>query len=184
MLLLYSYTGIYRGSGDCVWMSSWQAYKCNNLDHRMMIVESMDADTETRRVSPVALLSDGYVDLINGPQDHGWCHGYTCQERISTFYTIVDTGRFYDLHFTGTNPQHLRYYMLNAEDSQSLVVSTYYSNPQRLDVYVDGIYILPTNGVIEDGVFTWKVRDGVYTSPSVPDVGLAVHSNHIVCVLE
>ncbi|XP_071828580.1 fibrocystin-L-like isoform X3 [Apostichopus japonicus] len=156
--------GIYRGSGDCVWMSSWQAYKCNNLDHRMMIVESMDADTETRRVSPVALLSDGYVDLINGPQDHGWCHGYTCQERISTFYTIVDTGRFYDLHFTGTNPQHLRYYMLNAEDSQSLVVSTYYSNPQRLDVYVDGIYILPTNGVIEDGVFTWKAPEAGETN--------------------
>jgi hypothetical protein len=62
----------------------------------------MDNDTETRRLSPVAIISDnGYLDLINGnllilnnffsliyyffitifigPQDHGWCGGYTCK---------------------------------------------------------------------------------------------------------
>jgi len=40
----------------------------------------MDSDTETRRLSPVAIISDnGYLDLINGPQDHGWCGGYTCK---------------------------------------------------------------------------------------------------------
>ncbi|KAJ8026005.1 Fibrocystin-L [Holothuria leucospilota] len=156
--------GIYRGNGDCEWVDNWQAYKCHNLDHMMMIVESMDADTETRRVSPVSLYSDSYIDLINGPQDRGWCHGYTCQERISTFYTIVDTGRYYDLHFTGTSPQKLRYHLLNADENQALVVSTFYSNPQRLDVYANGIYILPTNGVIENGVFTWKAPEAGETN--------------------
>lgn len=32
----------------------------------MMAIESLDSDTETRRLSPVAVVSDGYVDLING----------------------------------------------------------------------------------------------------------------------
>ena len=32
----------------------------------MMIIESMDEDTELRRLSPIALLSDRYVDLENG----------------------------------------------------------------------------------------------------------------------
>jgi len=32
----------------------------------MLVIESMDADTETRRLSPVALLGNGYIDLING----------------------------------------------------------------------------------------------------------------------
>lgn len=82
------------------------------------MVESMDADTETRRISPVALLANGYVDLINGPQDHGWCLGYTCQERISTFNTLVATGLEYELYFTGTNPQGLRIFFLNAQDTQ------------------------------------------------------------------
>jgi len=60
----------------------------------MLIIESMDTDTETRRLSPVAILGDGYLDLINGPQDHGWCSGYTCRKRLSTFMAVVATGLF------------------------------------------------------------------------------------------
>ena len=55
----------------------------------MMMVESLDLTTETRRLSPIAVMADGYVDLINGPQDHGWCAGYTCQKRLSTFPVIL-----------------------------------------------------------------------------------------------
>ena len=121
----------------------------------MMVVESMDADTEVRRVSPVALLADGYVDLINGPMDHGWCLGYTCQERISTFYTVVATNKDYELYFTGTNPQSLRFHLLNANDSQALTVGVWYANPQRLDVYVNGLYIIPTNGEYVNGGLQW-----------------------------
>lgn len=47
-------------------MSSWQSYKCFGLNYRMLVIESLDADTETRRLSPVAVVGDGYVDLING----------------------------------------------------------------------------------------------------------------------
>ena len=68
--------GIYRGTNnECEYNSNWQAYKCHGIDHMMLIVESMDGDTEVRRLSPMAMYSDGYVDLINGPQDQGWCHG-------------------------------------------------------------------------------------------------------------
>lgn len=34
-----------------------------------------------------------YIDLINGPQDHGWCSGYTCRKRVSTFMALVATGK-------------------------------------------------------------------------------------------
>lgn len=47
-------------------MNSWQSYKCFGLNYRMVAIESLDSDTETRRLSPVAVLGDGYVDLING----------------------------------------------------------------------------------------------------------------------
>lgn len=59
----------------------------------MLIIESMDDDTEVRRISPVAILGEGYIDLINGPQDHGWCSGYTCRKRLSTFMSLVATGK-------------------------------------------------------------------------------------------
>lgn len=50
----------------CTYMSSWQSYKCFGLNYRMLVIESLDADTETRRLSPVAVVGDGYLDLING----------------------------------------------------------------------------------------------------------------------
>jgi len=31
----------------------------------------MDKDHEIRRISPVAVASDGYTNLLNGCQDHG-----------------------------------------------------------------------------------------------------------------
>ena len=78
----------------------WQAYWCPEVNYEMLIIESMDPDTEDRRLSPVAVLGDGYLDLINGPQDHGWCDGYTCQERISTFMVLVATGEITQYQFT------------------------------------------------------------------------------------
>jgi hypothetical protein len=62
------------------------------MNYEMLVIESMDSDTETRRLSPVAILGDGYIDLINGPQDHGLCSEYTCRKRVSTFHALVATG--------------------------------------------------------------------------------------------
>ena len=65
-------------------MESWNAYRCQRLQHLMLVIESMDADSEVRRLSPIALVGgdtgggarDGswYTDLINGPMDHGRCN--------------------------------------------------------------------------------------------------------------
>jgi len=62
-------SGVIRAG--CSYMSSWQSYKCFGLNYRMLAIESLDSDTETRRLSPVAVLGDGYLDLING----GWKNG-------------------------------------------------------------------------------------------------------------
>jgi hypothetical protein len=66
---LYSYPGIVRDQNLCQYVNEWQGYECRNLTYKMLIIESMDFDTEARRISPVAILSDNkYLDLINGPQ--------------------------------------------------------------------------------------------------------------------
>ncbi|XP_035687262.1 fibrocystin-L-like [Branchiostoma floridae] len=141
--------GIVRDD-SCTYKSYWQAWECHDIDYEMLIIESMDADTEMRRLSPVALLADGYVDLENGPQDQGWCSGYTCQKRISTFWTVVGIARHYELYFTGTSPQNLRLRLLNARSDQSMRLGIFYANPQRLDIYAGGRYILPENGAFND----------------------------------
>lgn len=141
-IVLFSHlcSGVIRK--DCEYMRTWQGYKCTGLNYRMLVIESLDADTETRRLSPVAVLGDGFVDLINGrrffveivgmmnwlcpqcvslclgPQDHGWCAGYTCQKRVSLFHSIIATNRSFDIFFSSTSPQKLRLMMLNADPAE------------------------------------------------------------------
>ncbi|XP_068094025.1 fibrocystin-L-like [Hyperolius riggenbachi] len=152
--------GIIRDS-SCVYMSSWEAYKCFGLNYEMLVIESLDSDTETRRLSPVAVLAkgDGYVDLLNGPSNHDFCSGYSCRKRVSLFHPIVATNKSYEVFFTSTSPQKLRLKLLNADNTKAVRVGIYYSNPQRLDVYVNNIYINPTN-------INWKGSDYTLLAPT------------------
>ena len=137
----YPRKGIIRGSSsksNCVYVDAWNAYKCESINYKMLIMESLDADTERRRLSPIAIASEGYIDLVNGPQDHGWCHGYTCQERISTFNFIVATGKHYEIFLTSYNPQKTRFQLLNANETDAIRIEIFYPKPQRLDIYRKG----------------------------------------------
>jgi hypothetical protein len=143
----YPYRGISRGP-TCTYQSSWQMYLCTNkTDYRMLIIESMDSDTETRRLSPVAIMSDnGYIDLINGPQDHGWCNGYTCQKRISTFMALIEGQHHYDIYLSSTQPNQIRFRIVNSTVSTAVsTLALHYDSLQQIDVYANGIYVSPTN---------------------------------------
>ncbi|XP_050924319.1 LOW QUALITY PROTEIN: PKHD1 like 1, tandem duplicate 1 [Lates calcarifer] len=162
---------------DCTYMSTWQSYKCFGLNYRMLVIESLDADTETRRLSPVAVLGDGYVDLINGPQDQGWCSGYTCQKRVSLFHSIVATGHSFDVFFSSVSPQKLRLMMLNANPSESVLVSVFYSKPQRLDAYVDNKLVAPTNAKWNNDKTDYTLQKPVYAGQYVPQLNASEGTN-------
>ncbi|XP_069129825.1 fibrocystin-L-like [Argopecten irradians] len=138
---------------QCRYEAAWQAYQCDNLDYRMMIIESLDADTESRRLSPVAVLGDGYLDLINGPQDHSGCSYGGCRKRLSTFMSVVAAGKKYLLHFTTTSPQTLRLFLLNSDDSQVVTVGIWYSQSNRRDVYVGEQLVLAKNARMVNGKY-------------------------------
>ncbi|XP_053190049.1 fibrocystin-L-like [Scomber japonicus] len=163
---------------DCTYIKSWQSYKCFGLNYRMLVIESLDSDTETRRLSPVAVLGDGYVDLINGPQDHGWCSGYTCQKRVSLFHSIVATGRSFDIYFSSVSPQKLRFMMINADQSESIMVSVFYSKPQRLDVYVNNSLIAPTNAKWNDDNTDYTLKEPTSPGQYVPQLSATMGTNY------
>ncbi|CAK8682961.1 unnamed protein product [Clavelina lepadiformis] len=132
--------GILRNSA-CAYNGDWQAYNCQSdgenrtLDYRMLVIESLDSDTETRRLSPLAMLSNRYIDLNNGL-------------RISTFYTIVATGHHYDVYFTGYAPKNLRLTLLNVDDDITVRVAMWYARPEKLEVFrfeSGPRFILPEN---------------------------------------
>ncbi|KAM6974364.1 PKHD1 like 1, tandem duplicate 1, partial [Tautogolabrus adspersus] len=162
---------------NCTYVSSWQSYKCFGLNYRMLVIESLDPDTETRRLSPVAVLGDGFVDLINGPQDHGWCGGYTCQLRVSLFHSIIATGHSFEVFFSSTSPQKLRLMMLNADSSESVMVSVFYSKPQRMDVYLDNNLIAPTNAEWNDDKTDYELKKPLYAGQYVPQLNATMGTN-------
>jgi len=141
-------TGIYRDD-SCAWNSDWRAYKCQGINHRLMIIESMDRDTKIRRLSPIAMLanpgSEGWIDLVNGPQDFSCCSGYTCAERLSTFFTMVATGLEYEVMFTSIPPQNFRIHMLYNDGGDAVRAKIWFPKQQRLDIYVDGMFMNPNN---------------------------------------
>ncbi|KAJ1639494.1 hypothetical protein T492DRAFT_832763 [Pavlovales sp. CCMP2436] len=158
--------GLYRAGCESR-SASWNAHLCpGSLDRRylQLVIESMDGDTETRSLVPVALtnLEDDTVDLMNGGQDHGWCFGYTCLKRLSTFFAIVAGGSRNRVDFTGTPPGTVRFHTLGygahppslassvADNSGRLTVKMTYTTAQKHKVYLGGIFVQDAN-VAADG---------------------------------
>ena len=162
--------GVYRAG--CTFMPLWNAWKCKSKESggvtpARLIVESMDSDHTSRSLTPVALASGGYVDLLNGGWDHQRakdCGGYGCLTRLMSFHATVGIGRGYDLAFTGTNPQNLRLMMPSGAglvspkghvgNETKLLISLYYSNPQKLEVHYKGAVVPPIDGVFNSYNFS------------------------------
>lgn len=144
--ITYPYRGISLAP-TCAYQPNWQMYFCNNtVDYRMLIIESMDADTETRRLSPVAIMSDnGYIDLINGPMNHACCNGYACRKRVSTFMAIVESNHTYKIYLSSTQPNQIRFRILNADARIKVILALRYDSLQQIDVYLNDTYVSPTN---------------------------------------
>ncbi|GFN92106.1 fibrocystin-l [Plakobranchus ocellatus] len=152
--------GIFK-TDTCTWNSKWRGFDCQNVyDWRLLTIESMDDDTETRRLSPVAIFNhEGYVDLINGPQDHGWCNGYTCRRRLSTFQAIVALDNPFDIFLSSTNPRQMRYMLMNSNSDNCVRLSIWSTQINRLEVEVDGVVRLPKNGYLDsNGRLRFKLK--------------------------
>jgi len=58
--------GVRRSPGPCAFNPSWNGYQCLNTPMEMFVAESLDPDSETRRVAPTAVSSSGFSDILNG----------------------------------------------------------------------------------------------------------------------
>lgn len=60
------------------------------------------------------------------------------------------------MYFTGTNPQNLRMHLLNSELNDAVLLAVYYKVRQRLDVYVNNVYLQPLNVVYKNNQQTFN----------------------------
>jgi hypothetical protein len=77
----------------------------------------------------------GVVDLLVPCMDHGWCSGYTCQKRLSTFWTTSAMGHTHGINFTGTPARHLRLWQPYVAESDETVMHLDYFEQKRRYVW-------------------------------------------------
>eukprot|EP00294_Goniomonas_avonlea_P017729 CAMPEP_0114573266 /NCGR_PEP_ID=MMETSP0114-20121206/18770_1 /TAXON_ID=31324 /ORGANISM="Goniomonas sp, Strain m" /LENGTH=288 /DNA_ID=CAMNT_0001760605 /DNA_START=154 /DNA_END=1017 /DNA_ORIENTATION=+ len=131
---------------NCTLMPEWNAYRCpSNNVYRVVVIESKDSDREIRRISPLAVAANGWVDLMNGMQDHGWCFSYTCLARLMTFHPVLLMGADYQFHFAGTTPQTLGVHLLAPGPTDRVKIRIHYQAPQRLQVFVGDRFVEDVN---------------------------------------
>jgi hypothetical protein len=71
------------------------------------------------------------------------------KKRTNGFFFLSD--KWVKLMMTSTAPQRMRFMLLNAAPTDCVGLSIWKAQPYRLDVYVDGQYIMPTNGYTAAG---------------------------------
>eukprot|EP00798_Chlamydomonas_sp_ICE-L_P008885 gene8886-3764_t len=137
---------------SCTYSPTWNSYTClDNVnsfllnpakkpnpipqggifgDPQLFVLESRDADMETRNFGPVFFNLSGSVDVNVACMDHGWCFAYTCLKRLSTFWTYLPTYHEAEITFQGTPAKVFRlwypYAPKDAEMDAEVVVSLNY----------------------------------------------------------
>jgi hypothetical protein len=84
------------------------------------------------------LPSDGCVPLVwRHLFLQGWCFTYTCQKRLSTFWTYLPSGHTVPISFKGTPSQVFRLWWPYADPDQELVLDIdYLRTPNRRFVWL------------------------------------------------
>jgi len=139
-------------------------------DPQLLVIESRDKDTEDRNFGPVLLESGGAVDLLTPCMDHGWCFGYTCQKRLSTYWATVAANQTFAVNTTGTPPRNMRLWFPYAASTSEVVLVVNYFEINRRYLWLDGVGRLSPSGsppAVGDGqphgAYAWRQGEGLLT---------------------
>ena len=161
-------------SASCTHNTDNHYHKCDSLDYGQVMYESMDIDTETRRVAPIAYMADGTVDIVNGVLDTSCCAGYACQLRQTTHPLIMQCGKEYELATTGTLNKDIKLHMLRQDASCQIKLKIYTRRQNRQDVFINEQLVLATNSFLDaDNSLAFENP----TASHVPSISDAVGTN-------
>lgn len=158
---------------QCTRVSRLGIHRCpvnDGATHRMLVFESMDSDTESRRIAPLTLRSSVSTDALEGPsvlaRDDS---GAVVSRFLSSFFPIVAVDRLYNASFDGGSPFHCRLVMLHAAADDDVLLQLNYSGvSERLDVYCSG-ELVRSSGLQTVGSLTERVHGPQH----VPALGIS-----------
>jgi len=121
-----AYTGRESHTSDavssCDSKPSWNAYHCGGDEKfGLLLFESLDSDKEDRNLQPITITNDNlevsgtsYLNIINQFMNDEEAGFYTKMKRPSKFTSLsylsdVEGENVYDIEFTGTIPEELKF---------------------------------------------------------------------------
>ncbi|XP_064411311.1 fibrocystin [Latimeria chalumnae] len=135
-----SSTGTYRKEDRCDYKSEWQGYLCEKTNYIMMVMENLDANSETRNLSSVVAVTDYFVDIFTSATSQDTC----CNSKhLSTFYSVLPVAKLTKVCFSELTPQNLRLYLIGGQNQTKVTLTFFYDAPQHLRVYYGGTYVPP-----------------------------------------
>lgn len=132
----------------CNSVTPWNAYLCSNKNIAQLVIDSLDADSETRLISPINVLgqTSRFNSTLNSFMDHTTDAHYTSLHRLSRFPSLVQTNQFYEIRFTGTQPGSTRYTIAGGESGVDwLHLKIDFSQSRLFDVYANDVLIKPND---------------------------------------
>lgn len=126
---------------NCEIRPEWSGAWCSNRNLGVLLFESLDADKEDRSIQPVHITNEetGYKNKVNSFMDHGWDGFYTSQKRLSRFPVQIQTMGDYQIDFTGTPAQKMRFKL--EADVGGVKIKIPYPNAQSYAVLLNGVEI-------------------------------------------
>ena len=125
-------------------VSTWNSYLCKNDKIAQLMFESKDSDAETRTFSPINILDQNskFNSTLNNFMDHCWDGHYTCQFRLSRFPSLIQTNRYYEIKFTGTQPANTRYTIAGGQTGVDwLHLKIDFSQSRLFNLYANGVLV-------------------------------------------
>ena len=135
----YSDVGIYRDN-QCTYTEGVDGQRghlgtwfcpTSTAQYYDVTYESMDLDFLTRKLTPLAIRSGGYLAIVNGPADHSQCLGYGCSLREMILHSTMACNKEYDFYISSNYPLNSRFHVPFAPDDCLIKLTIYNKRPNR-----------------------------------------------------
>jgi len=150
--LLPNNPGIIHREG-CTFVGRSNGYMCQksqlyNYDYALLMFENLDIDTREVTISPIYITSEDpilnvnsthYYNKLNSFMSHIWDGFYVGTNRLGRFPTAIGLNRKFNVTFTATAPERMRYQLQGAlKWTDSVVLTVNYKEPYSVKVKLNG----------------------------------------------
>nr|XP_051711578.1 fibrocystin isoform X2 [Oryctolagus cuniculus] len=136
-------TGTFREKKKCTYQPLMQGFICKQTDQVVLILDNADVTWAIQKLYPVVSVTNGFVDTFSHINANPPCSTF---RSVSTFYSILPTGKITKVCFMDQTPEVLQFFLLGNKSTSKLLLAVFYYELQSPHVFLRETFIPPTLG--------------------------------------